>query len=187
MAKSVDKPKDQRRRREAAKKAAVTRTRKVAGRRAAVTRKRRAAAVKARDTQRRRRATAGSDLDHTLGGSNVVAFLATSDSHRARTFYESILGLRLAGDEPFALVFDANGVMIRIQKVETVVPAPYTALGWQVADVASTIQRLAANGVVLERYPWLEQNDLGVWRSPSGARIAWFKDPDGNVLALTQW
>jgi catechol 2,3-dioxygenase-like lactoylglutathione lyase family enzyme len=115
-----------------------------------------------------------------------VAFLATSNSDRARTFYQSTLGLRLVGDDPFALVFDANGVMIRIQKVETVAPVPYTALGWHVADVAATIQRLAANGVILERYTWLEQDDVGVWRSPSGAKVAWFKDPDGNVLAVTQ-
>ena len=77
--------------------------------------------------------------------------------------------------------------MVRIQKVETVTPAAYTVLGWHVADVAATIRSLRVKGARLERYGGLEQDDLGVWTSPSGPRIAWFKDPDGNVLSLTQF
>ena len=113
--------------------------------------------------------------------------MATADAARARDFYESAVGLRLVADEPFAVVFDANGIMLRVQKVEAVRPAPYTTLGWNVRDIAAAIERLNANGVRFERYPGFSQDSLGVWRSPSGAQVAWFKDPDGNVLSLTQF
>ena len=125
--------------------------------------------------------------DGPLTDSNIMAFVATTDAARARAFYETVLGLRFIAEDPFALVFDANGIMIRIQKVEVVTPPAYTALGWTVVDIAATIRRLGANGVHCERYDGLEQGALGVWTSPSGARIAWFKDPDGHVLSLTQW
>jgi catechol 2,3-dioxygenase-like lactoylglutathione lyase family enzyme len=171
----------------AAKKAAITRKRRVAGRRAAITKKRRAAAAKARTTRKERRTATIETRDDRLSRSNIVAFLATADSQRARTFYESVLGLRLVADEPFALVFDGNGVMVRIQKVDAVTPAAYTALGWHVADVAATIRGLTDRGAELERFAGLEQDDLGVWRSPSGARVAWLRDPDGNVLSITEW
>ena len=124
--------------------------------------------------------------DAGLRGASIIAFLGTADASRARAFYESILGLRLVADDPFALVFDADGVMLRIQKVQAVTPAAYTSLGWQVADIATTVRRLRARGVELERYGGLEQDELGIWRSPGGARVAWFKDPDGHVLSLTQ-
>jgi catechol 2,3-dioxygenase-like lactoylglutathione lyase family enzyme len=116
-----------------------------------------------------------------------VAFVATADSARARDFYGSVIGLRLVADEPYALVFDANGVMLRVQKVETVRPAGYTALGWSVVDIARTVESLRAKGVRFERYPRLNHDDLGIWTSPSGARVAWFEDPDGNILSLTQF
>ena len=162
-------------------------TRRLTGRQAAGTKKRRSAAAKVLTTRRARAAaTAGTRGAH-LSRSNIIAFLATADGPRARTFYGSIVGLRLVADDPFALVFDANGVMVRIQKVETVTPVAYTALGWHVADIVATIRSLRAKGVELERYGGLEQDDFGVWTSPSGARIAWFKDPDGHVLSLTQW
>ncbi|MDR7451569.1 MAG: VOC family protein [Armatimonadota bacterium] len=121
-----------------------------------------------------------------LTTSKFIAFAATGDAARARNFYEQVLGLRLLADEPFALVFDANGVTLRVQKVQEVKPAPYTALGWAVSGIRSTVQALGGRGVAFERYPSLSQDDLGVWTSPSGARVAWFKDPDGNVLSLTQ-
>lgn len=147
----------------------------------------RAAAKKALTTGQARTASAAPERDDLLGASHLVAFLATADSERALAFYESVVGLRLLADEPSALVFDANGVMVRIQKVKTVTPAAYTTLGWSVADIATTIKWLSANGIQLERYAGLEQDALGVWTSPSGARIAWFKDPEGHVLSLTQF
>jgi catechol 2,3-dioxygenase-like lactoylglutathione lyase family enzyme len=121
-----------------------------------------------------------------VSASRLIAFAATKDPQGAREFYEDVLGLRLVADEPFALVFDANGTMLRIQKVEQTVTLPYTALGWQVDDIAETVRGLAAKGVTFERYPSMEQDELGVWTSPGGTRVAWFKDPGANLLSLTQ-
>ncbi len=122
-----------------------------------------------------------------LNTSDLIAFVATTDSERARAFYERCLGLTFVEDGPFALVFDANGVMLRLQKLQSFTPPVNTALGWSVADIRATIAGLAEKGVVFERYPRLSQDDLGIWSSPSGALVAWFKDPDGNVLSLTQF
>jgi catechol 2,3-dioxygenase-like lactoylglutathione lyase family enzyme len=119
-----------------------------------------------------------------LGSCSIIAFTATADPPRAREFYEDTLGLDLVSDEPHALVFDAGGIMLRIQKVEHVAPPPYTALGWQVDDIESAVRQLMRNGVHFERYEGLEQDDLCIWSS-GHARIAWFKDPDGNLLSLT--
>jgi predicted enzyme related to lactoylglutathione lyase len=121
-----------------------------------------------------------------LGKDPVVAFVATKDGAKARRFYEQVLELRLVSDEPWAIVFDAAGTTIRIQKLEAFTPQPFTALGWNVADIAATVKELARRDVRFERYPGMEQDDAGVWRSPSGARVAWFKDPDGNTLSITQ-
>ena len=120
-----------------------------------------------------------------LGSSEVMAFVATSDPARARRFYEDTLGLELRSDEPYALVFDAHGTTLRMAKVQTVVVAPYTVLGWIVPDLAAAIEGLVAKGVRFERYQGMEQDDLGIWSS-GAAKIAWFKDPDGNTLSLTQ-
>jgi catechol 2,3-dioxygenase-like lactoylglutathione lyase family enzyme len=120
-----------------------------------------------------------------LSSAKPVAFVATADATRARAFYEGLLGLRVIEDQPFALVVESAGVTIRIQKVDQVKAPPYTALGWQVADAPSAVRALTAKGVKFERYPGMEQDELGIWRSPSGAFIAWFKDPDGHVLSIT--
>lgn len=122
-----------------------------------------------------------------LNQSTVVAFVATSKPDSARSFYEETLGLRLITDDAFAVVFDANGVMLRVQKVEKHTPPNYTVLGWDVADIRASVNELLSKGVSCERYPWLEQDESGVWTSPSGGKIAWFKDPDGNILSLTQF
>jgi catechol 2,3-dioxygenase-like lactoylglutathione lyase family enzyme len=122
-----------------------------------------------------------------LNKAEIIAFVATTKPERAQAFYEGVLGLRLLTDDPFALVFDANGVMLRVAKVQTLEPASHTVLGWIVKDIRSTIDGLTKKGVVFERYEWMPQDDMGVWTPPSGARVAWFKDPDGNVLSLTQF
>lgn len=121
-----------------------------------------------------------------LGDASITGFIATVDAARARAFYEETLGLRLMSDDPFAIVFDCAGVQLRIQKIETLQPHPFTAIGWNVPDIRGSVSALSARGVVFERYAFLEQDDLGVWRAPSGATVAWFKDPDGNVLSLTE-
>jgi catechol 2,3-dioxygenase-like lactoylglutathione lyase family enzyme len=122
-----------------------------------------------------------------LNASNVIAFVATTNSERARAFYEGTLGLTLMKDSPFALVFDAHGVILRVQEVQSLNPASHTTLGWRVSDIRRMIVSLAQDGVVFERYARLSQDQLGIWSSPSGAQVAWFKDPDGNVLSLTQF
>ena len=122
-----------------------------------------------------------------LGSEKIIAFVATRDPAHAKAFYGGTLGLRLVSEDAFALVFDAAGVMLRVATVMQVVVAPYTVLGWEVADIAASSQALARAGIVPERFHGLQQDDNGIWQSPSGARILWFKDPDGNTLSLTQF
>jgi catechol 2,3-dioxygenase-like lactoylglutathione lyase family enzyme len=123
-----------------------------------------------------------------LESSPIMAFSATTDSARATAFYRDQLGLRLVSDEQYALVFDAAGIMLRVQRVKEVRQAQYTALGWQVPDVAAKVEELEKAGVQFERYGLPDQDEKGVWTAPGGAaRVAWFKDPDGNILSLTQF
>jgi predicted enzyme related to lactoylglutathione lyase len=102
-------------------------------------------------------------------------------------FFEKILQLDLVSEDAFALTFDAGGVMRRIQKVEKLPKMEHTVLGFDVPDIKKTMEELRGRGVVFERYGFLEQDADGVWKAPSGARIAWFKDPDGNTLSLVQF
>ena len=124
--------------------------------------------------------------DTVLGGENLIAFVATAEPARSKAFYEHVLGLRLVADEEHATVFDANGTMLRIQKVSELLPPPHTALGWRVRDIARTVTMLRAKQVEPERYPYMQQDALGIWTAPSGAKCVWFKDPDGNLLSLTE-
>jgi catechol 2,3-dioxygenase-like lactoylglutathione lyase family enzyme len=120
---------------------------------------------------------------------DIVAFVPSRNPTKARAFYEGVLGLRFVSEDSFAVVFDANGVMIRVANVSSVKgfkPAPFTILGWLVDDIGKVVKGLNKLGVEFERFPWMEQDKLGVWSSPSGAKIAWFKDPEGNVLSVTQ-
>lgn len=122
-----------------------------------------------------------------LNNAQFVGFGATKNPQASKAFYQETLGLRLVEDTQFAIVFDANGTMLRLQKVVEHSPAPHTALGWHVEDIAAEIASLAGNGVSFERYDCLVQDDRAIWHSPDDVKIAWFKDPDGNVLSLTQW
>jgi catechol 2,3-dioxygenase-like lactoylglutathione lyase family enzyme len=122
-----------------------------------------------------------------LGSQKLVAFVATRELGRAKAFYRDILGLRLVSEDGFALVFDVAGTMLRIPRVQEVAAAEYTVLGWQVPDIVRMAKNLQKAHVTLERYPGMAQDDLGIWTSPSGARVAWFKDPDGNTLSITQF
>jgi catechol 2,3-dioxygenase-like lactoylglutathione lyase family enzyme len=116
-----------------------------------------------------------------------VLFLATAQAEQSRAFYERVLGLTFMADEPPALVFRVGEAMLRIQKVERVQAAPYTALGWAVPDIRRAVQALRAAGVVFQRYDGMNQDGDGIWHAPSGAWVVWFKDPDGHVLSLTQF
>ncbi len=120
-----------------------------------------------------------------LASRPIMAFVATQDPERAKPFYRDVLGLKLLSDEPFALVFDAHGTTLRVQKAGPFTPQPFTVLGWEVEDIRAALRALAGRGVVIDRYPQLQQDELGVWDA-GPALIAWFKDPDGNTLSLAQ-
>jgi catechol 2,3-dioxygenase-like lactoylglutathione lyase family enzyme len=120
-----------------------------------------------------------------LGSIDIVAFVPTKDTERARAFYEGVLGLRFVKDDGFALVLDANGIMVRVAKAQFT-PAPFTILGWQVSDIKKVVTGLQGKGVQFERFGFFEQDELGVWTAPTGDKVAWFKDPDGNVLSVSQ-
>lgn len=133
---------------------------------------------------------AGKKADHInkgpLAAARVVAFAATEKPDEAMTFYRDTLGLSLEYADQFALVFECQGTTLRVAVVPKVISAGYTILGWQVSDIDRTVSDLAGKGVEFSRFPGMEQEPNGVWNSPSGARIAWFKDPDGNTLSLTE-
>jgi catechol 2,3-dioxygenase-like lactoylglutathione lyase family enzyme len=121
-----------------------------------------------------------------LAQSRVVCFVATTDAERALAFYGGLLGLPLVQDGGYALVFDANGTQLRVQRVEAVAPHAYTALGWEVDDLAASVRALAAAGVAMARFPGLPLDADGIWNTSDGSRVAWFHDPDDNMLSLSQ-
>jgi len=122
-----------------------------------------------------------------LATASLIAFIPTRDAARARSFYQDTLGLRFVSQDNFALVFDANGTMLRIVCAGDFTPFQFTILGWQVPDIDTAVADLTARGVQFLRYDFLEQSPNGVWTAPgSGARVAWFHDPDGNTLSISQ-
>ena len=122
-----------------------------------------------------------------LESSDVIAFVSATSLSRARAFYEQTLGLPVIGQNDFACVFDANGTMLRVTAVSEVSRAGYTVLGWRVADIAAAVHGLKAKGAVFIRYDGMDQDGDGVWTAPGGDKVAWFADPDGNILSLTQF
>ena len=122
-----------------------------------------------------------------LEHSALIGFVGVSDLDRARQFYGETLGLPIIEETPFALVADASGTMLRLTAVERPVAAPYTVLGWNVGDIASMVDRLTCRGVHFTRYEGMQQDERGIWTAPGGAKIAWFPDPDGNNLSLTEF
>jgi catechol 2,3-dioxygenase-like lactoylglutathione lyase family enzyme len=121
-----------------------------------------------------------------LEQSPFVGFIATTDLARARAFYEGTLGLPCTDENPIACVLDANGTMLRVTAVPELKPAGYTVAGWLVDDIVSAIGALNERGVTFLRFDGMGQDDSGVWTAPSNAKVAWFNDPDGNVLSVTQ-
>ena len=120
-----------------------------------------------------------------LGSIDIVAFVPTKDTEKARAFYEGVLGLRFVKDDGFAMVLDANGIKVRVAKAQFT-PAPFTILGWQVPEIEKMVEGLQAKGVKFERFGFFEQDQLGIWTAPSGDKVAWFKDSDGNILSVSQ-
>lgn len=117
----------------------------------------------------------------------MIGFVTTTRPDEARAFYGDTLGFRFVADDGFALVFDAHGTMLRVAKAQGFTPAQGTVLGWQVDDVHAAAAELAARGIVFEQFglPFLPQDEAGVWTAPGGDRVAWFKDPDGNMLSIS--
>jgi catechol 2,3-dioxygenase-like lactoylglutathione lyase family enzyme len=121
-----------------------------------------------------------------LADRKIVAFIPTAQPDKAKNFYAELLGLHLISEDPFALVFDANGTPLRVAKVEKFTPAQFTVLGWEVPDIENTVPELKNKGIRFEIYGMPGQDESGIWSAPGGAKVAWFKDPDGNVLSISQ-
>jgi catechol 2,3-dioxygenase-like lactoylglutathione lyase family enzyme len=121
-----------------------------------------------------------------LGNCDIGAFVATANADKARDFYENTLGLKFVADEEYALIFDANGTTLRVQKAGPFTPHPFTSLGWHVRDIEAAMKELREKGVVFEQYPFMPDDSNEIMTFPNGARVAWFKDPDGNLLSLAQ-
>ena len=121
-----------------------------------------------------------------LTDKKLKAFVPTVKPNEAKLFYNDILGLKLLSEDQFALEFDANGTILRVTIVQELKPHPFTILGWNVDDIVSVIKQLNSKNIYCERYEFLEQDNLGIWLTPNGSKVAWFKDPDGNILSLTE-
>lgn len=121
-----------------------------------------------------------------MQGNQLMAFVPVSNADKARNFYRDTLGLTLIEEDRFALVFDIEGIMLRATLVSEFKPQPFTVLGWQVSDAQTTARKLAEGGTALLQFPGMSQDEDGLWRAPGGAVIGWFKDPDGNILSITQ-
>jgi catechol 2,3-dioxygenase-like lactoylglutathione lyase family enzyme len=121
-----------------------------------------------------------------LSNINIKAFVPTTKPEQAKQFYKDILGLKLLSEDSYALEFEAGESLLRVVTVQELTPHSFTILGWNIPDISSTIKSLIDKGIVFEQYGFMKQDGLGIWISPGGSQVAWFKDPDGNVLSLTQ-
>lgn len=121
-----------------------------------------------------------------LAKKKLKAFVPTTKPKKAKVFFRDILGLQLLSEDKYALEFDANGTLLRVTIVPELKPHPFTILGWNVEDIVAIIKKLNAKNIFCERYEFMEQDDLGIWTSPNGSKVAWFKDVDGNILSLTE-
>jgi catechol 2,3-dioxygenase-like lactoylglutathione lyase family enzyme len=121
-----------------------------------------------------------------LASSKVIGFIPTKDSSQARAFYEGKLGFQFSNEDQFALVMRAGETMIRLAKVTDFIPPPFTVLGWEVPNIEEVVSWLQKRGVAFEKYPWVADKERGIWAAPTGDKVAWFKDPDGNVLSVSQ-
>lgn len=121
-----------------------------------------------------------------LSAGKLIGFVPTNDSKRSREFYESKLGFKFVSDDQFALVMQAGKSMIRVVKGAKFKPAQYTVMGWEVTDIVAIVKWLSERGVAFEKYPFVQDQKLGIWTTPNGDKVVWFKDPDGNVLSLSQ-
>jgi extradiol dioxygenase family protein len=122
-----------------------------------------------------------------LEDAEVVAFIPVKNLTQAKAFYGTMLGLLMEGESPVAVTFDANGTTVRTVMVERFTPFPFTIVGWTVKDIAGAVTELTSRGIAFERFNGIQQDQLGIWGAPGGASVAWFKDPFGNTISLTQF
>jgi catechol 2,3-dioxygenase-like lactoylglutathione lyase family enzyme len=122
-----------------------------------------------------------------LAAAPLIAMVGVMDRARAKAFYGGILGLSVKNEDEFAVQFDAAGTILRLTTVHQLTPAAYCVLGWRVADIRAMARRLHAAGVRFERFGFFTQDEDGIWLAPDGAQVAWFKDPDGNLLSIAQF
>ena len=121
-----------------------------------------------------------------LESASIIGFVPITDPEKSRAFYEGTLGLRFVKDDGFALVFESNGTMIRAAKMKEFSPAQYTILGWQVTGIEKVVRTLREKGLHFEVFGFFKQDELGIWTAPTGDKVAWFKDPDGNILSVSE-
>lgn len=121
-----------------------------------------------------------------LESAKMMGFLITKDYDASRAFYEGKLGLEFVSVDQFAMVMRVGGHMVRISKLAEFTPQRFTVLGWEVPDVSAAVTWLEQQGVAMEKYPWVQDQEHGIWSTPDGSKVAWFKDPDGNVLSVSQ-
>jgi catechol 2,3-dioxygenase-like lactoylglutathione lyase family enzyme len=121
-----------------------------------------------------------------LASAKIVGFVPTKDYDKARAFYEGKLGFEFVSLDQYALVMSVGGHKIRIAKVPNFTPLQGTILGWEVQDIEAVVTWLTSRGVTPEKYPFVQDRELGIWTTPNGDKVAWFKDPDGNILSVSQ-
>jgi catechol 2,3-dioxygenase-like lactoylglutathione lyase family enzyme len=115
----------------------------------------------------------------------INGFVRITDPVRSRRFYEQTLGLAFDYENPYVMVFRSGNIQIIAQKVKEFAPVAATVLGWEVKDIEKVVSALSKAGVIFEKYEGMDQDDLGIWKSPDG-KVAWFKDPDGNLLSVSE-
>lgn len=120
-----------------------------------------------------------------LSNNRLKAFISTAMPDKAREFYTKKLGLKILSEDSYGIEFDANGTHLRISFVEKLTPQPFTILGWDTNDIVTTVKNLYKKGVTFERYNIIDQDESGIWTTPGGTRVAWFRDPDGNILSVS--
>ena len=120
-----------------------------------------------------------------LNSNRLKAFISTTSPDKAREFYTKKLGLKILSEDSYGIEFEANGTHLRISYVEKLTPQPFTVLGWDTNDIVTTVKNLSEKGVLFERYNIIEQDEAGIWTAPGGTRVAWFRDPDGNLLSVS--
>ena len=121
-----------------------------------------------------------------LVNETLKTFVPTVKPRDAKAFYQDTLGLKLLSHDDYGIEFDSGGTLLRVAMVRELKPNEFTVLGWNVKDIKSEIRSLNQKGVVFQKYDFLEQDDLRIWTSPNNSKVAWFKDPDGNILSLSQ-